>query len=466
MQRSGILSGPGLIVVACHGLLAALYVVLVECGLAPRALALLCGGVAPAAGPTRCGVCAKPNSRAARRVCCACFALPGAVLAALAAAWALLQQGTPEGVWGGASWVAAPEQRVAYPSAGGAADLCFAMTNYTVKPVDTSYMCRAFAFPPGAALHATDFIPIVDRADLVHHMILYATTQDFTARGDARGVFNCASMPKVSGPVFVWAVGAPDFALPALVGAPVGANIGAVAGVPYGVLQVHYSNLARVAGASDSSGIMIRTTSSRRPVDAGIVQLGTTTGSISIPPNRAAYGIQGTCGAAQTGSLPPAASINPLTPNYVVVASAAHAHTLGRRIWTEQWRRGGRVRAADGRDPLGSEPFYSFANQRFAPAPGGGAPLAPGDELITRCVYENTRAAGAAGDNAVAAAGGTVLGCESTTCEMCLSFLWMYPRAPGVTALACSPAAVPFCEDRGADGGGPATSMQSCGAFT
>jgi hypothetical protein len=92
------------------------------------------------------------------------------------------------------------------------------------------------------------------------------------------------------------------------------------------------------------------------------------------------------------GSLPPAASINPLTPNYVVGASAAHAHTLGRRIWTEQWRRGGRVRAADGRDPLGSEPVYSFANQRFAPAPGGGAPLAPGDELITRCVYENTRA--------------------------------------------------------------------------
>jgi len=41
-----------------------------------------------------------------------------------------------------------------------------------------------------------------------------------------------------------------------------------------------------------------------------------------------------------------------------------HAHTLGRRLWTEQWRGGVRVRAADGSDPLGSSPFYSFANQQ------------------------------------------------------------------------------------------------------
>jgi len=115
MQRSGILSGPGLIVVGVHGLLAALYVALVECGLAPRALALICGAAQQAAAAARCGVCAKPNSRAARRVCCALFALPGAALAALAAAWALLLQVTPEGVWGGALWVAAPALRAAYP---------------------------------------------------------------------------------------------------------------------------------------------------------------------------------------------------------------------------------------------------------------------------------------------------------------------------------------------------------------
>jgi len=210
---------------------------------------------------------------------------------------------------------------------------------------------------------------------------------------------------------------------------------------------------------------MLRTTSARRPVDAGIVELGTTVGSIAIPPNRAAFGVQGACGASQTGSLPPASSLNALTPGYVVLASALHAHTLGRRLWTEQWRGGARTRAPDGSDPLGAAPFYSFANQRFALAPGGGAALAPGDELVTRCVYENTRAAGLAGGNAVAAGGGRVVGCEATTCEMCFNFLFMYPRAPGVTALACAPGATPFCEDVGPDGGGPPATLPSCARF-
>jgi hypothetical protein len=210
---------------------------------------------------------------------------------------------------------------------------------------------------------------------------------------------------------------------------------------------------------------MLRTTSVRRPIDAGIVELGTSVQSIAIPANRAAYGVQGTCSAASTSTLPPAASLNPLTPNYVVLASALHAHTLGRRLWTEQWRRGVRVRAADGSDPLGAAPFYSFANQRFALAPGGGAVLQPGDSLVTRCVYANTKAAGAAGGNTVAAAGGKVVGCEATTCEMCFNFMFMYPRAPGTTSLSCAPSAVPFCEDRGADGGGDSAALGTCASY-
>ena len=317
-----------------------------------------------------------------------------------------------------------------------------------------------------ARLSRADFVPLVDRADVLHHMILYATAADYSSRGDARGVFDCASMPPVLGPVFVWAVGSPGLSLPATVGMPVAANLAAVKGVAYGILQVHYSNPSRTPGVADSSGLLIKTTSARRPIDAGIVELGTTVGSISIPPNRAAFGIQGTCTAARTGSLPAASSLNPLTPSYVVLASALHAHTLGRRLWTEQWRHAARVRAPDGSDPLGAAPFYSFANQRFALAPGGGAALAPGDELVTRCVYTNTRAAGAAGGNAVAAAGTKVVGCEATSCEMCFNFLVMYPRAPGVESLSCAPAAMPFCEDRGADGGGPVATLPSCSMYT
>ena len=150
MQRSGILGGPGIIVVGVHGLGAATYVLLFELALAPRLAACL--------GGTN-GECAKrAGSLAARRACYCFFALPALALAALAATWSLLQPSTPQGTWGGASWAGAAASnasaRVTFP-AGGAANLCFAMTNYTVPAADTSYSCRAFAFPPGVALHAT-----------------------------------------------------------------------------------------------------------------------------------------------------------------------------------------------------------------------------------------------------------------------------------------------------------------------
>jgi hypothetical protein len=399
------------------------------------------------------------------RAACGAWSAGAAALAALAAAWTLLHAAPPAGVWGGSVWLSG---NVSFPAAAPSVPLCFAMTSYAVPARATSYSCRAFAFPPGVALHATAFEPIVDRADVLHHMILYATDRDYSALGDARGVFDCASMPRVSGPVFVWAVGAPRFALPPTVGIPVAANLGAVAGVAYAILQVHYSNPGALPDVVDSSGLVVSATAARRPIDAGIVELGASVGSIAIPANRAAYGIAGTCAGATTAGLPPARQLNALTPDYVVLASALHAHTLGRRLWTEQWRGGMRVRATDGSgaDPLGSSPFYSFANQRFAPAPGGGAVLRPGDTLVTRGVYENTRAAGAAGGNAAAAAGRPVVGCEATTCEMLFNFLVMYPRAPGTTSLSCAPSAVPFCEDLGADSGGaPASGLPSCAAF-
>ena len=185
--------------------------------------------------------------------------------------------------------------RVEYP-AGGAVDLCFAMTNTTVPPLATSYLCRAFALPPGVALQATAFAPLVDQADVLHHMILYATSQDMTLAGDARGVFECASMPPVTGPVYVWAVGAPGFSLPPTVGMPVAANLGTTTGVAYAILQVHYSNPAARAGVVDSSGVLLSTTALLRPIAAGLIELGTSVAGIRVPPNRAAFGIEGQLG--------------------------------------------------------------------------------------------------------------------------------------------------------------------------
>ena len=362
---------------------------------------------------------------------------------------------------GGSTFVSPLSQRVYYPSSGQA-DLCFSMTNFTIPTKETSYVCRAFAFPPQVALHATDFLPLIDRSDVVHHMILYSVDRDYSTRGN----FDCSSMPEGTlGPVYVWAVGAVQFSLPSIVGLPVASNIGNTKGVAYGVLQVHYSNTAKLNNIKDSSGIMIKTTSDLRPVSGGLIMLGANVGSIKIPANRLAFGLSGTCSSSTTKGLPSAKSINPLTNDYVVLASAIHAHTLGRRIWTEQWRGSSRVLSSDGNgnDPLGNQPFYSFSNQQFVNLPVDSR-LKPGDELITRCVYENTITAGKKDGNSVAASGKTVNGCESTNCEMCLNFLFIYPMIP---ANGCVSNANPFCEDIGTDGSivGSNTQLPSCRLF-
>jgi hypothetical protein len=291
-------------------------------------------------------------------------------------------------------------------------------------------------------------------------MILYSVDRDYSSLNN----FDCSSMPPgTQGPVYVWAVGAKEFSLPSIVGLPVASNLGTTKGVAYGVLQVHYSNPAKLKNIIDSSGVMIQTTSELRPVAGGLIMLGTNVGSIRIPPNRASYGLSGSCSADTTRGLPSAKTINPLTSDYVVIASSMHAHTLGRRIWTEQWRGATRVRV-DGTDPLGTQPYYSFANQQFVDLPSNSI-LKAGDELITRCVYENTISAGKKDGNSVAAAGKAVVGCEATTCEMCFNFLFIYPLIP---VSGCTSNAVPFCEDAGTDGAsgsGSSTTLPSCSNF-
>ena len=204
-------------------------------------------------------------------------------------------------------------------------------------------------------------------------------------------------------------------------------------------------------------------TDALRPVAAGLLQLGAAIPSISIPPKRAAYGIAGTCSAAKTAALPAALDVNPLTADFSLLASAVHAHTLGRRVWTEMSRGGARVRVG-GKDPLGGTQFYDFSNQRFEPLPAGAA-LRAGDALTTRCVYANTVAAGTAGGNAVARAGNPVRGCESTSCEMCFNFVVYAPKLPMTVSLGCESAAVPFCEDVEAGTPPSSSGLPSCAGF-
>ena len=346
---------------------------------------------------------------------------------------------------------------------GGSGYYC-AYSNKTLVPaVETSYMCRGFAMPKGN-LWALDVEPIVDRSDVLHHMLAFVTYVDVTnlpAQGHTDlggGVWDCLSgFGTVLGPMYVWAVGGGSAVYPAGTGYRVGwptaeASLSPTTnGVPFLMIQYHYSNTNLVTGIRDSSGVRMRVTDVAQPMDVGMVWLGANVpGGISIPSGKNAFGFSTSVSSLFTV---PASTINPLASSYTVFGSFLHAHLTGTRIWTEQIRNGQRIKV-NGLDGLGGTNAYNFEHQEITPI---NTVMNPGDGVKVKCVFRNTVEYGLRVGNAVSAAGQTVVGGEATTDEMCMVFLWYWPRAVAIAQLKQATA---FCDDA-QSGGLPTCASQT-----
>jgi hypothetical protein len=91
-----------------------------------------------------------------------------------------------------------------------------------------------------------------------------------------------------------------------------------------------------------------------------------------------------------------------------IFATSGHMHSRGKYIYTEHWRSGTRLGNLVSRYP------FDYASQGFN-YPSPEIVIQPGDIIRTHCVWDTT------GDNQ------TVYGCESTSCEMCLVPVMVYP---------------------------------------
>eukprot|EP01104_Vermistella_antarctica_P018435 TRINITY_DN6824_c0_g1_i1.p1 TRINITY_DN6824_c0_g1~~TRINITY_DN6824_c0_g1_i1.p1 ORF type:complete len:1026 (+),score=195.67 TRINITY_DN6824_c0_g1_i1:129-3206(+) len=252
----------------------------------------------------------------------------------------------------------------------------------------TAYLCKGFEFDPDRTMHIVEIEAIVDQVDVVHHMILYAIPYQ------AEGVSPCLSMPNSAYPLYAWAVGGEKLTIPREAGILVGKGTD----VRYAVLQIHYDNGAEDPNIIDSSGVTMKMTTTLRPLDAGVLFVGSDLKSIVLPPGQAEIELSGNCGPRWTNSMP-----FPIS----VFGSGVHAHRLGRHVWTEQWRDGELV------DLIGLDMAYDFNDQKVIPVT---KTIRPGDDLVTHCVYDTTSAKS------------VTLGGEATNNEMCLNYFFYYPK--------------------------------------
>jgi hypothetical protein len=221
---------------------------------------------------------------------------------------------------------------------------------------------------------------------LVHHMVTYACPASFEqggggADGDtlrAGGVVCRAegSMPPACPQNFIGWADAGTITYPQEAGFPFGA--GETRSI---LLEMHYENLALTPGIPDTSGLIFTYTAQLRAHDLGYIIVGDALERQVSQVQRTPQVLPGGYAEYEVANLCPAACTRRMgSEDMHVVSTTMHMHAKGTHEYLELWhdgKRHGRI----------GQPHWDFLRQDALPS---DAEIHPGDELLTRCVY-NTR---------------------------------------------------------------------------
>ncbi|XP_062505059.1 DBH-like monooxygenase protein 1 homolog [Corticium candelabrum] len=286
-------------------------------------------------------------------------------------------------------------------------------SNVSVPTRDTTYWCSPFQLPLlQNESHIIRFEPVVqaNHEQLVHHILLYQCTDVIRPFLDMS--WDCdnpsASIPSVvracrrSSQIAAWAVGGKGLSFPANVGLPLSGNTG----VQYVLMETHYNNERLSNNTVDSSGIRIYYTNTKRQYDGAVVQIGHTVSldriHLLLPPGRDDIVLENVCPGACTRKGLPTGGIS-------VFATFLHSHNAGKAIRIKHLRNSTELPDLDRNDN------YDF-NFQDTVLLEKEVKILPGDDLQLFCEYHTSNRQS------------VTIGGEGTRDEMCLGFLFVYPR--------------------------------------
>jgi len=214
--------------------------------------------------------------------------------------------------------------------------------------------------------------------------------------------------------VAVWGVGGEAFYYPPNAGFPIG-----TADSPKSYfLELHYDNPETIEGRKDSSGVRFYYSSSLRQYDSGIFSVGDAISTFMvIPPKQESWMTVGYCPKEcyqkhlESTKLP--------EKGIKVFAAFLHTHLQGRATWTKHYRDGVEL------PEIARDDNYDF-NFQDIQVLRNEVHIKPGDDLVHYCKYQTM-------DRDKLVTGG-----ESTSEEMCLDFLFYYPRLENATQYCTS----------------------------
>ncbi|XP_002721886.2 putative DBH-like monooxygenase protein 2 isoform X1 [Oryctolagus cuniculus] len=279
------------------------------------------------------------------------------------------------------------------------------ITDFLIPEDDTTYACTFLPLPiVSKKHHIYKFEPKLapHNETMVHHILLYACGNASvlpTGISDCYGADPAFSL--CSQVIAGWAVGGTSYQFPD----DVGISIGTPLDPQWIRLEIHYSNFHNLPGLYDSSGIRVYYTSQLRKYDMGVLQLGFFTFPIHfIPPGAESFMSYGLCKTEKFEEMNGAP-----VPDIQVYGYLLHTHLAGRALQAVQYRNGTQLRT------ICKDDSYDFNLQETRDLPAR-VEIKPGDELLVECHYQTL-------DRDSMTFGG-----PSTVNEMCLIFLFYYPR--------------------------------------
>ncbi|XP_044534935.1 putative DBH-like monooxygenase protein 2 [Gracilinanus agilis] len=279
------------------------------------------------------------------------------------------------------------------------------ITDFLIPEDDTTYICTFLPLPiVNKKHHIYKFEGKLTphNETMVHHILVYACGN---ASSLPTGMSDCyggdPAFSLCSQVVIGWAVGGNIYQLPDEVGYSLGTPLD-----PQWIrLEVHYSNFNGLTGVYDSSGIRLYYTPELRRYDVGVLQLGFFTFPIHfIPPGAQNFSSFGLCKTGQFEEM----NGQPV-PDLQVQGYMLHTHLSGRRLKAVQYRNGSQLRI------ICKDDAYDFNLQEVRDVREETV-IKMGDELLVECDYQTL-------DRTTLTFGG-----PSTMNEMCLIFLFYYPR--------------------------------------
>lgn len=330
---------------------------------------------------------------------------PRATDAEIAALESWINAGTPENT----AACATPPTDASAPPPGDklacAPDVTLKAPTPFEMPQETEdeYVCYGVDLPGAAQKrHVIGFDAHIDNTSIVHHILVFEAPAT-----EAATPHKCKDIFPIDWKlIYAWAPGTKPYNLPPEAGYPLDAGA-----TSHYVVQIHYSNLKRLAGQKDATGVDLCTTPTLRPNDADLIAVGGD--KFTLPP-KAKTTIE--CSL----KIPQNKDKFPIT----VFRGWPHMHQLGAAFSTK-------VNHANGTSSsLGEVATWDFYNQIGYPM---NVQVGAGDTVVTRCTWNNTTSE-------------RVNFGEKTGDEMCYNFVTYYPKTNLQAFSGVIPAAISDCK--------------------